>query len=94
MRRLSHEVIEKEAALEAAIRPSNGREQDEENMQETITLLDVFEKVERADYPDVWSEVLKLLSIMPTSVGCERTFSILKHKLHPNMKKENAIVFM
>ena len=58
VRRLSREIIEKEAALEAAKRPSNGREQNEENMQETITLLDVFEKVERADFPDVWSEVL------------------------------------
>ena len=69
-------------------------EQNEEKLEEAITLLDVFEKIERKDSPDLWGVVLKLLAIMPTTVGCERGFSILKRKLHPNMKKENAIVFI
>ena len=69
-------------------------EQNEEYIQEPITLLDVFEEIRRCDYPELWNIVLQLLSLMPTSVGCEQSFSVLKHKLHTNMKKEAAIIFM
>ena len=65
----------------------------EEHAVETITLLDVFEEIGRDDYPELWNNVLQLLSLMPTSVGCEQSFSVLKHKLHTNMKKETAILF-
>ena len=94
VRRVSCKIIEREREIRMRKHNSSGSEQNEEYTQEPITLLDVFEEIGRDDYPELWNVVLQLLSLMPTSVGCEQSFSVLKHKLHTNMKKETAIIFM
>ena len=33
----------------------------------------------------VWNEILKIKTVMPTTVCCEQSFSVLKHVLHKNM---------
>ena len=58
---------------------------------EFLTLMDVFTIIQRDKYPLLWKTASKVLSIMPTSVECEQSFSCLKNKMHPNMTKENAI---
>ena len=59
-----------------------------------ITLMDVFKVVDRNKYPVLWDVVLRVLSYTPTSVSCEQSFSILKRRMHENMKKENAFLFV
>ena len=58
---------------------------------ELLTLMDVFMIIQRDKYPLLWKTASKVLSIMPTSVECEQSFSCLKNKMHLNMTKENAI---
>ena len=92
--RMSCEIIEKELEIKMRKRASSGQEQNEDRAEETITLLDVFEIIQKSDYPELCKVVLEMLSFMPTSVGCEQSFSVVKHKLHTNMKIETAIIFM
>ena len=56
-----------------------------------VTFHDVFMVVERGKYPLLWREVMKLHTIIPTTVSCEQSFSVLKHSFHVNMKTRNVI---
>ena len=51
-----------------------------------VSLHDVFMVVERTKFPLLWREVMKLHTIIPTTVSCEQSFSVLKHSFHVNMK--------
>ena len=55
----------------------------------TITLNDVFQHVDRSEFPLLWRCVLEVHAIMATTVSCEQTFSCLKHSNHVNMKSDN-----
>ena len=55
------------------------------------TLCDVFQVVERGRDPMLWNEVIKLKTIMPTTVCCEQGFSVTKRSLHVNMGMNTAI---
>ena len=59
-----------------------------------INLVDVFKVVDRTKFPVLWDIVLRVLSYTPTSVSCEQSFSILKRRMHENVKKENAFMFV
>ena len=54
----------------------------------------MFRVVDQTKYLFLWGTVLRVLSYMPTSVSCEQSFSILKRRMHQNMKKETAFMFV
>ena len=45
----------------------------------------MFQVVERTKYPMLWTEVVKVKTIMPTTVSCEQSFSVTKRSFHANM---------
>ena len=51
-----------------------------------VSLHDVFMVVERTKFPLLWREVMKIHTIIPTTVSCEQSFSVMKQSFHPNMK--------
>ena len=67
---------------------------EQENYNNAITLFDVFKVVDRTRFQVLWDIVLRVLTYTPTSVSCEQSFSILKRRLHENMKKETAFLFV
>ena len=87
------EIVEKEREI---VESSSSRNKDDENEvdEHVITLMDVFRVVERRKYPFLWNSVLCVLSYIPTSVSCERNFSILRRRMHENMKSETAFAFV
>ena len=42
-------------------------------------LIDAFGVVERGAFPNLWRFVIRILTIMPTSVECEQSFSFLNN---------------
>mgnify|MGYP004552267677 CR=1 FL=1 len=56
-----------------------------------ISLDDVFSVLESRNYPLLWKEQMKAHTIMPTTVGCEQSFSVIKRCTHVNMKPESFI---
>ena len=57
-------------------------------------MLDVFKVIDPNNFPFLWDVVLKTLTVMPTSVACEQSFSRLRNKRHENMKLETSFNFM
>ena len=55
------------------------------------SLFDVFKVVKRENYPLLWREVVRIDTITPSTVSCERCFSVIKRSLHVNMKAETFI---
>ena len=86
------ELAENERAIIDTTAPL-GREVRDES-QTIITLLDAFKVVDRMKYPVLWDHALIIVSYTPTSVSCEQSFSILKRRLHENMKKENGFLLV
>ena len=62
---------------------------DEKKAIIDITLDDLFPFVNRSDYPSLWKCVLKVRSIIPTTVSCEQSFSCLKRSNRVNTKIDN-----
>ena len=86
---LACEIVEKENEIISAKNTSqNGQVAFE--TKHVITIIDVFVIIQREKYPLLWKTTLKTLSLLPTSVECEQSFSGLKHKMHQNMAKETA----
>ena len=56
-----------------------------------ITLCDVFKVLERTKFPLLWKEVIKMKTIMPTTVCCEQGFSVTKRAWHVNMATSTVI---
>ena len=59
-----------------------------------MTLLEVFDYVDREKYPMLWRTVKKTLTMFATTVSCEQYFSRLRNKCHEKMKKETAFSFV
>ena len=59
-----------------------------------INLLDVFKVIPKDEFPITWSFVVKFLTIMPTTVGCEQSFSYFRRTIHTNMSEETGMVFL
>ena len=57
----------------------------------TPSFQDAFLFIERGKYPLLWKEMVKLRTVMPTTVCCEQSFSVVKHALHCNMKNETVV---
>ena len=68
----------------------------ERRMRQTLAspvdpnLVDFFNVISRSDFPRLWKFVMMVLTILPTSVGCEQSFSYYKRTAHINMSDENA----
>ena len=61
----------------------------------TITnFIDVFVVVPKTDYPSMWKFVVRILTIIPTTVACEQSFSYFKRTLHTNMGEKTAKSFL
>ena len=57
-------------------------------------LLDVFQLVPKTSLQKIWRFVVRNLTIMPTSVACEQSFSYFKRTRHINMGDETAKKFL
>ena len=57
-------------------------------------LIDAFGVVERVDFPNLWRFVVRVLTIMPTTVGCEQSFSYFKRTQKINMTEETAKILL
>ena len=88
---LLKEIVENERLIAEYHCLSKGKTQ--ELNESIITLFEVFKVVDKMKYPELCDIVLRVLSYMPTSVGCEQSFCILKRRMHENMKKENGFLF-
>ena len=51
-----------------------------------ISVQDIFLHISKEKYPLLWKETVKMRTIIPTTVCCEQSFSVVKHSLHNNMK--------
>ena len=49
-----------------------------------VSLQDVFHFVSKERYPILWRENVKMKTLIPTTVSCEQSFSLIKHTLHNN----------
>ena len=56
-------------------------------------IIDVFRVFPREGFPILW-RLVRVLTIMPTTVACEQSFSYLKRTLHSNMGEETAKFFI
>ena len=59
-----------------------------------FNLLDVFQVIPKHEFPIIWRFVVKFLTIMPTTVGCEQSFSYFRRTIHTNMSEETGMVFL
>ena len=90
---IASEILQKERLILESFRASQDNEEDVVP-NTPITLLDVFKVIDANNYPFLWNVVLKTLSVMPTSVSWEQSFSRLRNKMHENMSKETSFSFM
>ena len=93
---LSHRDVIVMAAGER-LGPLSSREKDvrtEIQTPPTPSIIDVFGVLIRQNFSLMWRFVVRLLTIMPTTVACEQSFSNLKRTLHSNMGEETAKIFV
>ena len=88
------EVFEKETERETALGMREKNVRHVLQMQKRATLIDVFHLVERDTYNNMWRFVVRLLTVIPTTVACERSFSFFKRTIHINMSEETAKNFL
>ena len=60
----------------------------------TPNLVDGFGVVGKTGYNNLWRFFVRLLTIMPTTVACEQSFSFFKRTIHTNMSEETAKIFL
>mgnify|MGYP004660603013 FL=1 len=56
----------------------------------TTNITDALSTKQKELFPQLWRFVVRLLTIMPTTVECEQSFSYFKRTAHINMSEENA----
>ena len=81
-------VNNKDAIVNAAVERRGGKKPN--RMPTSMTLLDVFDVVNRNNFPFLWNAVVRTMSMMPTTVSCEQYFCRLRHETHENTSKETA----
>ena len=54
------------------------------------TFIDALQFVEMKRYPRLRKQSKKLTTLMPTTVCCEQSISVLKHVMYKNMKDETT----
>ena len=76
---------------------SSDREKELRRLLQTHTtsnLIDVFGVIARSYFPALWRFVVRVLTIMPTTVACEQSFSFFKRTYHHNMGEGTAKIFL
>ena len=76
---------------------SSDREKELRRLLQTHTtsnLIDVFGVIGRSYFPALWRFVVRVLTIMPTTVACEQSFSFFKRTYHHNMGEGTAKIFL
>ena len=61
------------------------------DMLPTVTLEDIFRLTDKARFPLLWRQTLIAQTIMPTTVACEQSLSVIKHTRHINMSNETFL---
>ena len=60
----------------------------------TSNLDDVFGVLPKGSLPRLWRFVVRIHTIMPTTVACEQCFSYFKRTNHINISDQTAMVFL
>ena len=60
----------------------------------TTNLIDAFHVIDRHDFYNIWRFVVRVLTILPTSVACEQSFSVFKRTIHTNMSEQTSKIFL
>ena len=60
----------------------------------TSNLVDVFGVVPKESLPRLWRFVVRIHTIMPTTVACEQCFDSFKRTNHINISDQTAMVFL
>ena len=63
-------------------------------MPPTKNLTDVFHVIPRDHFPITWNFVVRVLTILPTTVACEQSFSYFKRTVHTIMGETTATSFL
>ena len=56
----------------------------------TTNIIDVLCSTQKDQYSQLWRFLVRVLTVMPTTVECEQSFSYFKRTAHINMTEENA----
>ena len=59
-----------------------------------INIIDVFDVVPKTHFPSLWKFVIRMLTIIPSTVACEQSFSYFKRTIHTNMGEKTAKSFL
>ena len=54
----------------------------------------MFGVIPKSYFPSLWKFVVRVLTIMPTTVACEQSFSSFKRTYHSNMGEGTAKVVL
>ena len=87
--RLAVLIIQNKAAI-MTIKEQSIHKNANDCLPDVITLNDVFKIIRKEEFPFLTTVATKMLTVPPTTVSCEQSFSRLKHRLHTNMKKQTA----
>ena len=63
-------------------------------MPTTTNLIVVFSVVPKNHFGDLWRFVIRVQTIVPSTVGCEQTFSYFKRTNHFNVSDKTAQLFL
>ena len=91
---VANEIIRNEVLILELFQAPSQQNEGVEEQNRPITLLDVFKVVDPNNFPFLWDVVLKMMTVIPTSVSCEQSFSRLRNKMHENMKIKTSFHFM
>ena len=58
------------------------------DVEMSISLEDVFSVVDSFQYPLLWRAFIRANTIIPATVSCERSFSVIKQTMHVNMNPD------
>ena len=60
----------------------------------TTNLIDAFHVIDRHQFYNLWRYVVRALTIIPTSVACEQSFSFFKRTIHTKMSEQTSKIFL
>ena len=62
-------------------------------IQTTPNLTYAFHVVDTPDFPNLWRFLVRVHTIIPTTVACEQSFSFFKRTIHVNMSDQTSKIF-
>ena len=67
---------------------------DLRQIQPTPNLIDAFEVIDVEDFTNLWRFLVRVHTIIPTTVACEQSFSFFKRTIHINMSDQTSKIFL